>query len=192
MLVCKFLVALVVVVGAINPAVFGQNERAAPMWIWGQAEAKNDQAFFFRKTVDTGLTAEELKNAKAVAWGTCDNELVPLYINGKSVAFSTTWERPIRVDATKFIEPGVNTIAIRGRNENSMAGLIFRLIITAPGKKIDIVTDGSWKVSAENVPGWESKAFNDANWKSPHVLGKLGMQPWGNLPGSDGRPIQAT
>jgi putative heme-binding domain-containing protein len=164
-----------------------------PRWIWGAEQSKDNEIFFFRKSFETFIENKEKDVESATLWGTCDNEMV-VYLNGKKVTESTAWERATIVDVSKALIPGRNLIAIRGKNTDGIAGLILRLTINkSDGTKTIAVTDGTWKVSANTEPGWEAASYDDAAWRGVHVVGNLGMQPWGNLFGADGRnTAQAT
>ncbi len=166
---------------------------AEPRWIWGSEQSKDNEIFYFRKTFETFIENKRDDVKAATLWGTCDNEMV-VYVNGKKVAQSTTWERATVVDVLKVLEPGRNTIAVKAKNTDGIAGLILRLTITkSDGKKLVAVTDNTWKVTDSTEKGWDARAYDDTAWKPVHVVGNLGMQPWGNLPGSDGRiTAQAT
>src|SRR5436190_7492592 len=164
-----------------------------PRWIWGAEQSKDNEIFYFRKGFETFIEnkGEEVKSA--TLWGTCDNEMV-VYLNGKKVAQSTEWERSTVVDVTKELGAGRNLIAVKGKNNEGIAGLILRLTISkSDGTKVVVVTDNNWKASGEAQKGWETAAYDDAAWKPVHVLGSLGMQPWGNFSGADGKmTAQAT
>ena len=178
---------------------------SVPRWIWGSKDVSDDQAFVFRRTFDATDVAtrqtpdgpQKAEGLKAVVWATCDNEAV-IHINGQVAAYSSTWERPMVKDVTNLIQPGKNVIAIRGRNNDSMAGMICRLLITSRGgKRLSIVSDGTWLsmpivIDDKADKAWARVDFDDSQWKNALVIGEHGIQPWGTLPGADGRPVQAT
>ena len=205
---CLFLITspnLVTLAQQQQPASPNGSVSAVPRWIWGSKDVKDDQAFVFRRTFDatdvaTRQTPEgpaKAEGLKAVLWATCDNEAV-VHINGQVAVYSSTWERPMVKDVTHLIEPGKNVIAIRGRNNDSMAGMICRLLITSRGgKRLSIVSDNTWLTNPIVVDdkadkAWARVAFDDSGWKPAIVIGEHGIQPWGTLPGADGRPVQAT
>jgi putative heme-binding domain-containing protein len=185
-----------VLVAAVLVGTMGSMARAQatsePRWIWGAEQSRNNEVFHFRKTFETFIENKREDVRAATLWGTCDNEMV-VYLNGKKVAESSQWERGTVVDVQRFLEPGRNILAVRGRNTDGMAGLILRLTITkSDGKKVVVVTDNTWKTTSEADKTWETLAFDDSSWKPVHVVGNLGMQPWGNVPGADGKGPQAT
>lgn len=167
-------------------------EPTPPNWIWTAAEGKSNEKAFFRRAFDSGI-ANAGGVRSVILWGTCDNEMT-VYLNGQQVARSTTWQQPVRVDVKKSIVPGRNVLAVACQNDDSTAaGLILRLsVILDTGRRVDLISDESWHFSADAPNGWQGKNFDDAAWKAAHVIGKLGVEPWGNFPGADGKPPQAT
>jgi len=166
---------------------------AEPRWIWGVEQSKDNEVYLFRKSFETFIDNPQKDVKSATLWGTCDNEMI-VYLNGKKVTESTEWERSTILDVTKALIPGRNLLAVRGRNTDGPAGLILRLTINkADGTKTIGVTDGTWKVTDNAGTGWESASYDDAAWRWVHVIGSLGIQPWGNFSGADGKmTAQAT
>jgi len=181
------LAAVVLVGGLVAARQAHAQATAEPRWIWGAEQSKDNETFLFRKSFETFIENNQKDVKSATLWGTCDNEMV-VYLNGQKVSENTTWERVTIVDVTKRLIPGRNLIAVQGKNTDGIAGLILRLTINkSDGTKTIAVTDGTWKVSGSVEKGWETAAYDDAAWRGVHVIGSLGMQPWGNLPGSDGK-----
>jgi putative heme-binding domain-containing protein len=175
----------------------GAGENPTPGWIWAPGKVVDDQVVFFRKTFE--LPAD-IKGTTVQFWGSCDNVLAAS-VNGQFLGFSTEWAMPMSHDVTQWVKPGRNTIALRGTNQGGTAALIARVTITgADGKKQYVVTDDSWKVIdgtalAKDDPRhkeYVAAQFNDSAWKNARLIGKLGVGPWGNIAGGDGRPIGAT
>jgi hypothetical protein len=171
-----------------------------PKWIWSDGKPADDQALLFRKAFDLPEDAEAVKGMTVHFWGSCDNVL-SVNVNGHHIGFSTEWQMPMSHDITKLVKPGRNVIAIRGVNQGGSAGLIARVTINGPAtKKNYVVTDESWRVfdvttaakDAQILKDGISASFDDSSWKSARVIGKLGIAPWGALPGADGKPITAT
>ncbi|HEY7119617.1 MAG TPA: c-type cytochrome [Tepidisphaeraceae bacterium] len=176
------------------------SDNPTPNWVWSSAKAGEDEVLYFRKSFELPNDAQALKGLKAQFWGSCDNVLA-LNINGQFIGFSTEWTQPVYHDLTTYLRPGKNVIAIKATNQGSFAGLIARLMLTGPGTaRRSIVTDDSWRwldVSTVDKNDPLNKAvvaidYDDSKWKPSHVLGKLGIAPWGMLEGGDGRPIVAT
>src|SRR4051794_29407123 len=166
---------------------------AEPRWIWGAEQAKDNEVFFFRKSFETFIENPAKDVKSATLWGTCDNEMI-VYLNGKKVSESSEWERATILDVSKSLVAGRNQIAVRGKNNDGPGALILKLTINkSDGTKTIAVTDNTWKVSATAEAGWEAASYDDLAWRNVQVLGSLGIQPWGNFSGADGKmTAQAT
>ncbi len=136
----------------------------AAEWIWG-AVAKNDDRYVFRTEFEGGSQAATLIAA-------CDNRMV-ISLNDVQVAESSAWEVPITVDVQKHVKKGKNTLVVRAVNTDGPAGLALELALKMPGGKLRyVVTDKSWQAAR----GFKSDKFAPVT-----VLGKMGMQPWGDV-----------
>ncbi len=141
-------------------------------WIWGRKPAGANDRFFFRRrfTVSTELLG------RVIASG--DNHLV-LWINGKRVLASDSWETPVTADVQRYLRPGENLLEVEGRNSGGPAALVLKLVYRQPdGKTGAIVTDRSWEVAATR---------NAKTWSPVVVLGAMGIGPWGNVFAAGGR-----
>jgi putative heme-binding domain-containing protein len=158
------------VVSAVTPTPQPQADRSAdlfrgcprPLWIWG---ADANRRYFLRKEIPGGSTAARLK-------ATCDN-LMTLYINGKEVTRSTTWQTPVEVDVQQYLGKDKNVLTAEVVNEGGPAGLLLELALVMPGGKTRFVTsDETWKADEK-----KDGAFTTA----VRVIGKLGDGPWGDV-----------
>lgn len=133
----------------------------APLWIWGADINKN---YFLRTEFVGGSTAARLRV-------TCDNEMT-VWLNGKEVAESETWERPVEADVQKFVNADKNVLVARIVNHGSAAGFILKLALTMPnGETRFVVTDEKWQVAEKK----------DADkWVAARKIAKLGEGPWGD------------
>jgi putative heme-binding domain-containing protein len=149
-----------------------------PEWIWLNDNANpsaSDQVRYFRKTF------EGRAFTKAVLTVAGDDRATA-FLNGRQVAENRNWKNPVSVDVTREVKPGENILALRGRNNNSAAGVIAKLEFTLlDGTKQAIVTDTSWLASAVETPDWQTAAFKPGDWARALSLGKLGVQPWGDV-----------
>jgi putative heme-binding domain-containing protein len=149
-----------------------------PEWIWFNDNVNpsaSDQTRYFRKVF------EAKQFAKAILTIAGDDRATA-FLNGKQVAENRNWKNPVSVDVTREVKPGQNVLALRGRNNNSAAGVIAKLEFTLQdGRKQAIATDTSWLASATETPDWEIAAFKADNWARAVSLGKLGVQPWGDV-----------
>ena len=160
-----------------------------PQWIWSSHDNVSTQkdVRYFRKTF---TVHQEL--LQAILTGSGDDS-AEFYINGKKVAAVSDWKAPAMVDVTKDIVVGENVIAAKCVNEQDKAGLVARLDMTIPtgGSKSaaragarsvnTLVTDTTWFFSDTEAPRWTQVDFNDDTWKRAASVGKLGVDPWGEI-----------
>ena len=150
-----------------------------PEWIWhnnnGKSPADNEVRFF-RKTFEVSGRAR-----KAVLTISADNAAT-VYLNGRKVASSTDWHRPVTVDVTRLLRNGSNSLAARGQNESGAAAFIARLEITLRNnQKQLVVSDDSWRSSNREEANWYQPDYGDSLWTAAVSQGKLGVQPWGDI-----------
>jgi putative heme-binding domain-containing protein len=148
-----------------------------PEWIWfDKGNAPDEEVRFFRKTFSPppGFTKALLT--------TSGDDRVTAYFNGEQVGQNRSWDKAVSADLTKHIKPGENVLALRGRNNNGSAAVIAKLEFTLKdGTKQSVVTDASWLATAKEITDWQTLAFKASDWSKPAVIGKLGVQPWGDV-----------
>ena len=134
-------------------------------WIWGPGKTGDKDSFVFKKQFAGGA-----KSAHLIA--TCDNTMI-VSINGKRVLSDGGWEAPARADIQKYLKPGQNEIAVQASNNGGPAGLVVKLVLTdAKGATRYVLSDKTWQVA---------KTADSKEWVAPRELGKVGIQPWGNI-----------
>ena len=151
-----------------------------PEWIWHPnhgAKPADDETRFFRKTFTLDGPAR-----RATLAVSADNRFTA-YLNGSKIGSGTEWSDFPRFDVKQNVKPGENVLAIEAQNEGGAAGLLAELdVATEEGTRQRIVTDASWKTGASAEAGWQTTAFTaGANWVAAKSLGKLGVEPWGNI-----------
>ncbi|MCC6509364.1 MAG: hypothetical protein IT423_09670, partial [Pirellulaceae bacterium] len=159
-----------------------QTPDAVPAWVWAE-NVSAGQKIALRREFDLN---GEVKQALVV--GTADNHC-ELFLNGKRVFKSDDWNELGAGDVTRQLNMGKNVLAMSATNDDGAAGAVASLIITyADGKKLEIVTDASWKVNETQARGaWRNVGFKDDKWAAAKVLGKLGDDklPWSASLGTD-------
>jgi putative heme-binding domain-containing protein len=132
-----------------------------PAWIWG---ADVDTRYYLRTEFAGGSTAARLK-------ATCDNEMT-IFINGKEVVSSSTWEQPVELDVQKYLKPDKNLLVAQVTNHGGPAGFILKLALTMPkGETRYVVSSEKWQVAEKK----------DADrWVAAKKIAKLGEGPWGD------------
>jgi putative heme-binding domain-containing protein len=154
-----------------DPAVAPQ-----PQWIWGAEHPRDNEMFNLRKAFDL---PDAPKSAQV--WASCDNEMW-LSVNGKLVGWNNNWESPTVEDVTKLLHAGRNTVSAHASNQEGAAGLLLKLHVeTVSGKSVDVISDGTWRISGDTPKDWQAITFDDSAWKTAHSFGKYGIGPWGEV-----------
>ncbi len=148
-------------------------QEKTPSWIWDKKGGTDGQELHIRK-VFPFQGGEKVRLA-----ATCDNEMT-VFVNGKKIAGSKDWENPASVDITPALVKGDNLIAVKAVNRgNGAAGFIAKVIIEKEGKKEEIVTDATWKVSGKGVKDWNTSAtLDESGWAPAVAVGLAGEGPW--------------
>ncbi len=144
-------------------------------WIWFR-KTDGAETRFFRKT----FVLEALpSNAELTA--TADDGL-DVFVNSQPVLSAKEWSVPRRADVKSKLRVGRNVLAIRAHNgDSSPAGALARLIMRTSSDPVTVLTDESWKAEDREITGWNTVAFDDAGWANAKSLGKVGVDPWGNV-----------
>ena len=135
---------------------------AIPQWIWG---ADFHKVYHVKKTFSGPVK-------KAVLQLTCDNGFIAK-LNGQQIAAGTEWAQSSKVDITKSVTEGENTLLTEIKNEGSVGGFVARLTLYRPDGHVEqIVSDESWLLAV--TP-------DTAEWAKPQIVGHLGDSPWGDV-----------
>ncbi len=95
-----------------------------------------------------------------------------VYLNGKLLGSSNDWFQASTYGVG--LQAGINVIAVNGMDAGGVAALIAEL--TWSGNVV--VSDGSWKVSTVEEPGWQDMGFDDSLWSLATEYGAYGVGPW--------------
>ena len=147
-------------------------------WIWSAESGDMTKSVpggvrYFRKKFELPRD----KVASAVLNLLCDDAFT-VWVNGQEVGkgqFATGRRVVPAFDVAKHLRPGVNLLAIEGRNHQGLAGLLTHLTIrtTADGKTFkdhQIISDSSWQVLKEIRPDWQKPECADADWPAARVV----------------------
>lgn len=153
-------------VPAPDPMPTGQDKKftqgPVPLWIWG---ADINKRYYLRKEFTADSTVARLKV-------TCDNHVV-LWINGKEVAKSSEWQKPIDMDVQKYLKQGDNVLLAEVTNDDGPAGFLLKLMLTAgKGEARHVVSDETWQAADKK---------DATQWVAAKKIAKLGDAPWGNV-----------
>ncbi|WP_367875231.1 c-type cytochrome [Luteolibacter sp. Populi] len=151
-----------------------------PVWIWKSDKPVADEKVFFFKEF-------ELPEGVAMATITvaCD-DWHQVWINSADLGFAGGWTNAHGYDVTAKVKAGHNVIAVEGRNNNGAAGMALRFSATlADGKKIEVLTDGTWACGSESAERWYAGETAPAGWQKVVVVGTMGDKPWGKVIGPE-------
>lgn len=136
----------------------------APEWIWG-ATATDNETRVFRRQFDApeGVT-------RALLLVVADNS-AEVRIDGRVVGRNSDWSNPSLLRLNPRPAAGPHLLEVTAHNADSAAGLLLALDLSAPGKSVRIVTDAHWETSAAGAGAWTAATS----------LGRVGVQPWGDV-----------
>ena len=146
-------------------------------WIWKSITPGEAEKVYFRREFQLPLNV-----ADASITIVCD-DWYRLFINGVDLGMGSDWSIPVNYNVLAHLMPGgKNVIAVEGRNRGGAAGMALRLSVTLKdGKKLTVVTDGSWQSVNEAAEGWQNLEFLAAAWPKAVAVAKMGDAPWGAL-----------
>ncbi|MBV21447.1 MAG: heme-binding protein [Planctomycetaceae bacterium] len=151
-----------------------------PEWIWSSPQAGRNEIRHFRHEFSV---AGSVSHAQLFA--TCDDEMV-VWLDGEEIAMGDLWSEPVR-EELEWAQDGADerehVLAVRGLNRGpGAAALMLELRLEmADGSTQLVQTDGSWRLSAEEAPGWRTLDFDDSKWLRAQVVGALGDGPWTSI-----------
>jgi hypothetical protein len=149
-------------------------------WLWSNAEARKTapaETIYLRRV----WTLAE-RPARADLTITADNSF-ELFVNGKKVTRSTTWDPPVRIEPTQFFVAGKNVVGVKAINagkDPNPAGVIAEIAVyNAKGELTETLsTDETWRVSGTEAPGWQNLEYDAASWMAAAPLGDSAVEPW--------------
>ncbi|MBN1764963.1 MAG: family 78 glycoside hydrolase catalytic domain [Sedimentisphaerales bacterium] len=154
-------------------------------WIWypegNPTEYTSTGKRFFRRIVT--LTPDKtISRAKCIISA---DDRFELFINGKLVGKGNNWNMATIFDVKDFLKYPDNVIAVMvenvGDSENP-AGLIVSIDIEfTSGDHFKPITDEQWLVSNEGKVRWRDTDFDHSDWPQAQVLGRYGIEPWGEI-----------
>ena len=130
-------------------------------WIWGKEDSSE---YRLSKKFPGGA-----KRARITA--TADNSLT-LFFNGKEIASSDSWERPVIVDISDKLESGANEVVAVVRNSGGKAGFACRIELDLGSSVKIIQSDGSWLAASPAAP---------TKRVASRIVAPAGSDPWGDV-----------
>ena len=133
-------------------------DKITSKWIWSK-----DQASKINLRKEINLTE---KPVRAGILATCDNAF-NLTINGRSVAQSTIWQKPVKMVQRDLFKIGINTIEVEAEMFGGSQGFVAQLVLQNE-KGVQVVETGKdWEAQ---IPG--------QSWTPAHVEKDYGQGPW--------------
>jgi alpha-L-rhamnosidase len=160
-------------------------------WIWfpegNPAESAPVGTRYFRHAFE--LPANQFVRT-AIITITADDAF-HLFVNGREAGSGDSWGNPQTISVVTLLKPGKNVLAVEARNVGNVpnpAGLIGKLkVVFDQGNTLTLVTDDSWKSTADAEHGWNALDFDDAAWATARPLGEYGALSWGIIENPDRR-----
>ena len=140
---------------------FAWPEKINAKWIWTKERAAK-----------INLRKEIVLSEQPVAVGilaTCDNAF-SITINGKSVARSKVWQKPVKLVKTDLFNSGKNTIEVQAEMFGGSMGFVGQLVLQFTDKIKVIETGPDWKAQ---VP--------EKDWSTAHTEKEYGQGPWNKV-----------
>jgi len=141
-------------------------------WIWAEATGDGQTVYFRRSFSVKGRVR------RAALRMTCD-DVFQAYLNGHQVASGSNFQKVQQVPGLeRWLKPGVNVLAVEGKNGPGPAGLLARLEIETNRGMQALTTDGSWEVFEKKPESWPGSG--PGRGMAAHVLAPVGAGVWGS------------
>lgn len=153
-------------------------------WVWKSKTPVEAEQVFFRREFELPPEVES-----AVISLVCD-DWHHIYVNGVDIGSGEGWSTLRTYDVLAHLKQGGrNVIAVEGKNERGAAALAIRFRATLKdGKKLLVVTDGTWVCESVAPEGWQNLDFSAQAWPKAVVVAKMGEKPWGPVIPAEAEP----
>lgn len=153
-------------------------ETANPKWVWlNEGDEPASDVYFRKEFSSAGVGAARL-------YAACD-DVMKIFVDGRLVGESGTWEKPLFVDLSKHLDlespQKDHVLAVEAHNGKSAAGLLVKIDFESGWRDAwSVVTDASWQASNKKpADGWKTINFKSKDaWDRPQVVAALGGGPW--------------
>ncbi|HYG33944.1 MAG TPA: family 78 glycoside hydrolase catalytic domain [Clostridia bacterium] len=168
---------------------------AGTSWIWfpeGHAEQVAPLATrWFRRAFDLP-PGRKIKSAR---WQVSGDDQFTALVNGHEVGTGANFKTAMEFNVDSLLRSGKNVLAASVKNLGEApnpAGFVGLLqILFEDGESLVVATDETWQSSAGELPGWRHPDYDDSTWLPARKLGPVGMEPWGEVAGSEERRLPA-
>lgn len=143
-------------------------------WIW-TTNATDRQACHLWRAFDI---PENSPVVRAELRMTADNSYM-VFLDGREIGRGGDANSLAEYDLTWLMTPGHHVLAVEAFNDTLDAGVILGLRIKlASGKKLEIFSNPSWRVAANDDRSWKTKKSPETFWPSAQVVGYAGKAWW--------------
>lgn len=108
-----------------------------------------------------------------------------IYINGQKRSECRTWKQPVERYIRDFVRPGKNVFGMAVLNNGGPAGWAVKLCVQMDhGTVLEFVPEQSsvvWNTHVDSDGKWAASDFSESNWFPVKELGKVGIDPWGEV-----------
>ncbi|WP_286763299.1 MULTISPECIES: DUF7133 domain-containing protein [Rhodopirellula] len=178
------LIALTLAVGALCLGWDTRTFAAEAEWIWASGTTAEQaiphgETCWFRKSLNLRHRGEAIVEVAA-------DDAYEVHVNGRKVGEGESYRQMQEFDISDYIEPGRNVVAVQVQNtRGNTAALVARVSIRPEtGEKwFTFSSDRTWKTNLQEVPLWNTAAYNDGAWLPASTFGPLGeTAPWDREP----------
>ncbi|HEY2154291.1 MAG TPA: DUF4038 domain-containing protein, partial [Isosphaeraceae bacterium] len=176
---------------AWDDAGLGKGLEELGHWVWfPEGDATKDAPVaprYFRRAFP--IAARPIRRARLRVGA---DDRFTAWVNARKVGEGTGWDDAREIDVTMelvddrgVLRPGKVVLAIRAENMKAPvtlnpAGLIAGFEVEYhDGESAALGTDGRWRSSRDEAPGWLGADFDDSSWPAVADLGPNGIAPWG-------------
>ena len=152
---------------------------AKATWIWGGESA----AAYLRKSFTLGSVPAEARLTITAYTG------YRLFVNGAKLAEEigpwANWRNPETFNIAKHLRKGENVIAVWSHVHPDIGvvpkrGVCLAVKMRTDSKESDLFSDESFRGSTTDQDGWTRPGLSDSVFGDVIVLGKMGVDPWGD------------
>lgn len=153
-------------------------EWAVGAWIWDRTALDKQTVRLWRAfEIPAGAVV-----ARAQLRITADNGF-RLFVNGREIGRGSDWRSVTEYDLTYLLRPGRHVLAVEGFNDRLEGGVLLGLVVDMmDGQRLEIPSDGSWRIVPEKVRRWERVRHARDHWTNAVVVGAFGAAPWTTKP----------
>ncbi len=140
-------------------------------------EGKNSGDTYLRREIE--LPADRI--LKRAIWVLYAFNECQATVNGVIVGSGAHWEATSRLDITKTLKQGRNSLGVVvSIADPYLPAAVGQLVLQfETGEPVLVPLDASWKVTQQAAAGWMTVGFNDVTWLSAELLKG---NPWGAPP----------